>query len=136
MLSKEIFRGTKNLLETRFNEDINDLGSVNKLLKKTIVVLLLVAGTSSLISYTFVLSKENELQNLHSQTTLAEMDMIDLKTDVDFTKSLYNVHEKAKSITYLHKPEKVMEIDLDKMNLDVDLDENQPECVDRIVAGY
>lgn len=100
------------------------------------VTLLLLAGVSSLASYTLVLCQENALEQLHSKTLGTQMDNIDIKNDVEFSRSLYNVYGKSRAITYLHKPNKIIEVDLTAETKDVDVVDTVSNSMDRIVAGY
>ena len=135
MLSSFMYRRNKTLLKEK-QEEINEESTLNPKVKMFVVMAVLLAGISSLISYTLVLSKEKDIQSLHSETIVTQMDNIDIKNDVEFTKSLYNVYGKAKTLTFLHKPDKIIEVDLIKDDLQVAIDLNKPVNIDRIVTGY
>lgn len=111
--------------------NIIQLVSTNMLV--SIVVLAIV---SSLISYTLVLYKENYLIKLHKQTVVTQMENVNIKTKVEFAKSLYNVEGKAETLSYLHKPEKVIEIEPGYKKFDLTSIEKQKPVVEKVVVGY
>ena len=86
--------------------------SINSAFKKIAVLVFSLTILSSLVSYTLVLGKEKELSKLHTITHNIQMDNVDIRNDVEFTRSLYNVHYQSKSLSYLKKPDKIIEIDL------------------------
>lgn len=136
MISSKIFRSERNLIENNYDTDFEEESRFSGAFKKIVCILVLFAAISSFVSYTLVLSKEKELQLLHSKTVSKEMDNIYMRNNVEFTKSLYNVNKKAKSVNYLQKPLKIIEIDLDEKKLSIDLDKTLQYSNDRIVAGY
>ena len=117
--------------------EINDNKSfIPKSVKAITIVLLMLAGISSLASYTMVLCQENALEQLHSKTLGTQMDNIDISNDVEFSRSLYNVYGKSRSIAYLHKPTRIIEVDLNNKVADVEVVSTDANSMDRIVAGY
>lgn len=135
MFSKDIYRDYKTFFTVNFN-NISDKTLLPRVLKVMTISLLAVAVVSSLITYLFVLSKENSLQALHSETYTMHMDNIDIRNDVEFTRSIYNVYDKARSISYLHKPDKILEVSCKSDDVIVDVEEYQTLNQNRIVAGF
>jgi hypothetical protein len=123
---------SKRVLAHKMRDDKPDKMPV----KKIVMIILVVAIVSSMISYTLVLSKESNLLSLHKQTSKIQMENIEIKTNVEFARSLYNVETKAMSVSYLHKPEKVIEVEADKANLTVNVDRYPDNKSERIVGGY
>ncbi len=136
MLSKTVYRKYKTLLDEKHDDNVGGKSKINGFIKGAIVISVVIAAASSLVSYTLVLSQEKALQSLHSETMVTQMDNIDIKNDVEFTRSLYNVHGKAKTLTFLHKPDKIIEVDMINDSLNVDINTDNTFTVDRIVTGY
>ena len=136
MLSKYLFRNTKPPFMKQFEKNSTFKFSINSAFKKIAVLVFSLTILSSLVSYTLVLGKEKELSKLHTITHNIQMDNVDIRNDVEFTRSLYNVHYQSKSLSYLKKPDKIIEIDLDKQDLRVKIDKCLSYADYRIVTGY
>ena len=108
----------------------------HKSIKIVVSIVLLLAGISTLVSYTLVLCQENALEKLHAKTLSTQMDNIEIKNDVEFSRSLYNVYGKSRAITYLHKPGKVIEVDMTANESELEISNDDSSSIDRIVAGY
>lgn len=97
---------------------------------------LLVCLCSSLISYGAVMNKSMELHKLHDNTHLLLMENNEVKLDVETSSSLYQVNKKEKLLTNLHKPAKIIEIQLKNKNNKIKLEKLQPLSKMRVVVGY
>jgi hypothetical protein len=110
--------------------------NINKLLKRVILVLLGLAVASSFVSYTLVLCKENDILSLHKKTVEVQMENNDIKTEVEFARSLYTVQNKVSTLNFLHKPDKIIEIEEGYKASNVEVTEF-PRIVDeRVISGY
>jgi len=64
----------------------------------------------SVVSYSFVIAKENSLIAYHNKANDVNYDNIELQNKVDYARSFYNVNEKIAKINFLKKPDKVLEV--------------------------
>lgn len=94
------------------------------------------AVITSLISYTLVLYKESYLIQLHKKTVVTQMENVDIKTKVEFAKSLYNVQGRAETLSYLRKPEKVIEVEPGYKKFDFNSIEKNKPVLEKVVVGY
>lgn len=135
MCSKEMSNVTK---ITNINKEITVITEKTKEfpVKKILIFVLSSVLIFSFITYTMVLVKESDLVKLHKQASVTQMDNIDIKTKVEFAKSLYNVQNKAETLTFLHKPEKVIEVDVKQQNMNLKVTKRLPNTSERIVSGY
>lgn len=127
-------------VEEHMEDDVNLNIKLKKVLNKGIITIIFVVLAFSIIfsfiSYTLVLSKENDLLKLHKQTSLTQMENVEVKSKVEFARSLYNVESKAASLVYLHKPDKVIEISANNADIMVNVEYDKEIEVERIVGGY
>lgn len=136
MQSNPIYNNAENLDEDEFkvNNVISKL--INVTSKNIIFSILAVVVIVSFVSYTMVLCKENELLKLHRQTSITQMENVDVKTQVEFAKSIYNVESKAASLVFLHKPDKIIEVDGYNNNSAININDIHRIEVERVVGGY
>jgi cell division protein FtsB len=109
---------------------------INKILKLSMLIVLVLALASSFLSYTLVLCKENDLLELHKKTSYTHSENIELKTEVEFVKSFYNVQNKASTLNFLHKPDKIIEIEDPSAKTIVNVDDFPRISNERVVRGY
>lgn len=129
-------KNLKMLVKDVFSDDNSNKKTTNKLVKKVSVIFISLTILSLVVSYTLVLCKEDDVRKLHIKTSSVKMENIDMKSNVEFSKSLYNVESKASSISYLHKPEKIIEVDEKPEKIDINLNEYRKKPIERAVSGY
>ncbi|MDD3013783.1 MAG: hypothetical protein PHC34_08790 [Candidatus Gastranaerophilales bacterium] len=64
----------------------------------------------SVVSYSMVIAKENAIIAYHNKANDVNYDNIELQNKVDYARSFYNVNEKISKISFLKKPDKVIEV--------------------------
>lgn len=64
----------------------------------------------SVVSYSMVIAKENAIIAYHNQANDVNYDNIELQNKVDYARSFYNVNEKIAKVSFLKKPDKVLEV--------------------------
>lgn len=126
----------KDHFKAKLNSDKPKDTFLKDMFKCVIFVLLAVTVISSFVSYTLVLSKENDILKLHKKASVTQMENNDIKTEVEFAKSLYNVQDKASGLSFLSKPDKIIEVDITNKTYNVELDDVDNLTVERFVSGY
>jgi hypothetical protein len=106
-------------------EDFRNLAifKFNRLLSFSLAGCILV----TMVSYSMVVAKENQIAQVHSKTNEINFENIDLQNKVDYVKSFYNVNDKIAKISFLKKADKIIEVEaasasLKKNNNDLKID--------------
>ncbi len=89
-------------------EDFRNLAifKFNRLLSFALAICILI----SMVSYSMVVAKENQIAQMHSKTNEINYENLDLQNKVDYVKSFYNVNDKITKISFLKKAEKIIEV--------------------------
>ena len=126
-----------NLIKVNFPNNKKAKSFVKSYLKLIIIIIISGVGLISLISYTMVLCLENKVLSLHKDTAKIQMENVDIKTQVEFAKSLYNVQNKAATLNFLHRPDKIIEVDYDSRKINVNnLIKPVSKPVEKVIGGY
>ncbi|MGD9581245.1 MAG: hypothetical protein AB7V50_07720 [Vampirovibrionia bacterium] len=107
-----------------------------KLFRAFLLLFMFVAIISSIIANTFVVCKEISLEKLHTETQAVYMDNIENKLDVEYSKNLYNVYSKATNINNLHKPDKIIEVQCNDDDFNINIVQLPEDDNLRLIGGY
>ena len=80
------------------------------ILNSTLSAVLIGLILSSMVCYSFVVSKQKYINTLQSDTRRLNIENNDLQNKVDYLKSFYNVDSKITYYDYLVKPKQVLEV--------------------------
>ncbi|MEW5819705.1 MAG: hypothetical protein AB1782_05895, partial [Cyanobacteriota bacterium] len=106
------------------------------LTRAILLLILSIAVITCLISHTLSLYTEMDVVQLHNKTQKLFMDNNEKNVNVEFAKSLYNINRKAINVTNLHKPDKILEVDISEENFKVDVEKEIFISDVRVVSGY
>lgn len=107
-----------------------------KLIRPAVFIILGITVLTCMLTNTLAVYKEIALLELHEKTHDLFMENIDKNVNVEFAKSIYNINFKAKNLSNLHKPDKIIEVDLKNQNLSVDIVKLPQDTKVRVVGGY
>lgn len=107
-----------------------------RLFRAFLILVMFVSIVSGIVVYSFVVCKEISLDKLHVNTQSIFMENIENSMNVEFSKSLYSINSKATIITNLHKPDKIIEVQCNSDDLNVDIVQLPEDDNLRIIGGY
>lgn len=136
MEKKVTYKNNKNILEVDFKTSNEPKKAFRFNLNKLIIIGISIIALAFMITYSIAINTENTLRKLHTKTTNIQTENIEMKTKVEFSKSLYNVQNKAETVNFLHKPEKVIEIESKSKDTKIDLSKYSNKKQERALSGY
>lgn len=136
MEKKATYKNNKNILEVDFKTNNEPKKPFRFNLNKIIIIGISLITLAFMIIYSITINTENTLRKLHSKTTNIQTENVEMKTKVEFSKSLYNVQNKAETVNFLHKAEKVIEIDSKGKDTKIDLSKYSNKKQERVLSGY
>jgi hypothetical protein len=77
--------------------------------------------------YSFVVSKQKQLETMHDATKAINNENLDLKTKLDYLKSFDNVNEKIMASGNLQQPVKIIEVNTRIPNINVKVQSKSKE---------
>ncbi|MEI8378067.1 MAG: hypothetical protein WCF95_05980 [bacterium] len=77
--------------------------------------------------YSFVVSKQKQLETMHEATKAINNENLDLKTKLDYLKSFDNVNEKIMASGNLQQPVKIIEVNTRIPNINVKVQSKSKE---------
>jgi hypothetical protein len=80
-------------------------------LNKMISIMLLSSIVISMISYSTVVAKENQISKSHKEISDLNYENIELENKLENVKSFYYVDDKIAKTNLLNKPEKIIEVE-------------------------
>lgn len=107
-----------------------------RLCRALLLLVMFVSVISCIVVHSFVVCKEISLDTLHEKTKLIYMENIENTVNVEYSKSLYNINTKATNITNLHKPDKIIEVQCNSDDLNVNIVQLPKDDNLRIIGGY
>lgn len=114
------------------NENLKELSifKFNRFLSFSLLATIVI----SMVSYSMVVAKENQIVAAHNKTNEIGYENIELQNKVDYARSYYNVNDKVSKVSFLKKPDKVLEVNAVPANVvigkNIELMDIKP------IAGY
>jgi len=136
MVKRAIYKNNEKLVEVDFNQNEGPKKTLKINLNRFIIVVMSLLFLSFIVIYSLVVNTENSLMKLHSKTAELQAENVEMKAKVEFSKSLYNVQGKAETISFLHKPEKVIEVDAKGKDLNINLSQYSTKKDEKVLSGY
>lgn len=117
---------------TAQNENLKELSifRFNRFLSFSLLATIVI----SMISYSIVVAKENQIIAAHNRTNEISYENIELQNKVDYARSYYNVNDKVSKVSFLQKPEKVLEVNAVPANIVIGKNKEITEI--KPIAGY
>ncbi|MFA6988968.1 MAG: hypothetical protein WC197_02765 [Candidatus Gastranaerophilaceae bacterium] len=101
----------QNVAQGNFSSYENIKKSKIAKVNKVISMILSVAILVSMIGYSTVVAKENQISKFHKEISDLNYENIELENKLENVKSFYNVDDKISKTNLLDKPEKIIEVE-------------------------